>query len=158
MEIISKTLWRGWFVIKTYHTTWMLTLKMISRTNKLWWYFFVLQYYLASLHSTSSLLVNKGHIHIILMSTIRLYIYNSIKSICFRRFHSIRTLQINLIDLRLQFIFCNLFLTRAFLDQAFNISIIYKDLIPFYKELGKEEIFNFWWLSYYLENIGSINW
>ena len=26
----------------------------------------------------------------------------------FRRFHSIRTLQINLIDLRLQFIFCNL--------------------------------------------------
>ena len=72
-----------------------------------------------------------------------------------RRFHSIRTLQINLIDLRLQFIFCNLFLTRAFLDQAFNISIIYKDLIPFYKELGKEEIFSVWWLSYYLENIGS---
>ena len=72
----------------------------------------------------------------------------------FRRFHSIRPLQINLIDLRLQFIFCNLFLIRAFLDQALNISIIYKDLIPYYKELGNEDIFSVWWFSFYLENIG----
>ena len=67
----------------------------------------------------------------------------------FRRVHSIRTLQINLIDLRLQFIFCHLFLIRAILDQALNIFFQL-----YYKEVGKEDIFNIWWLSFYLENIG----
>ena len=66
-----------------------------------------------------------------------------------RRFYSVRTLQINLIDLRLQFIFCHLFLIRAILDQALNFFFqIY------YKEVGKEDIFKIWWLSFYLENIG----
>ena len=67
-----------------------------------------------------------------------------------RRFHSIRTLQVNLLTLRLQFIFCNLILFRAFLDQALNVTFqIY------YNELGKVNIFTAWWLSFYLENIGK---
>ena len=65
-----------------------------------------------------------------------------------RRFYSIRKLQINLIDLRLQFIFCNLFLIRLFLDQALNIS--FQNI---FKDIGKEDIFNVWWLSLYLEYI-----
>ena len=77
------------------------------------------------------------------------YLLLFLKLIKFRRFHSIRTLQINLIDLRLQFIFCHLFLIRAILDQALNIFFqIY------HKELEKEDIFDIWWLSFYLENIG----
>ena len=59
----------------------------------------------------------------------------------FRRIHSIRSLQINLI-------FCSLFLSRLFLDQALNIAFQ-----KYYKELGNEDIFNVWWLSFYLENI-----
>ena len=67
----------------------------------------------------------------------------------FRRFHFIRTLQMNVMDLWLQFFFCNLILFRAFLDQALNIFFqIY------YKELGKDDVFQIWWLSFYLENIG----
>ena len=66
-----------------------------------------------------------------------------------RRFYSVRTLQINLIDLKLQFIFCHLLLNRAFFAQALNIFFQ-----VYYKELGKEDIFKIWWLSFYLENIG----
>ena len=66
-----------------------------------------------------------------------------------RRFYFIRKLQINLIDLRAQFIFFNLILMRAFLDQALNIFFLI-----YYKELGKDDIFKLWWFSFYLENLG----
>ena len=68
----------------------------------------------------------------------------------FRRFHSIRKLQVNLITLRQQFIFCNLILLRAILDQALNVLFQ-----VYYKDIGKLNIFNAWWLSFYLENIGE---
>ena len=60
-----------------------------------------------------------------------LYVYSY-----FRIFHSIRNLQMNLIDMMLQFIICNLFILRLFLDQGLNIFIQ-----SYYDEIGKENAF-----------------
>lgn len=68
----------------------------------------------------------------------------------FRNFHSIRKLQINLMDIKQQFIFCNLFLYRLFLDQGLNVFIqIY------YREIGPENAFTIWWMFFYFENFGK---
>ena len=56
----------------------------------------------------------------------------------------------NLIDMMLQFIICNLFILRLFLDQGLNIFIQ-----SYYDEIGKENAFNIWWLGFYLEDIGT---
>ena len=56
----------------------------------------------------------------------------------------------NLIDMMLQFIICNLFILRLFLDQGLNIFIQ-----TYYNEIGKENAFNIWWLGFYLEDIGT---
>ena len=50
----------------------------------------------------------------------------------------------------LQFIICNLFILRLFLDQGLNIFIQ-----SYYNEIGKENAFNIWWLGFYLEDIGT---
>ena len=68
----------------------------------------------------------------------------------FRKLHSIRTLQINLMDLRQHFIFCNLFIYRLFLDQGLNLFIQ-----TYYKELGSENAFTIWWIFFYFENVGK---
>ena len=68
----------------------------------------------------------------------------------FRKFHSIRKLRLNLIDIQVQFIYINFFLYKEFLHQAFNIAFqIY------YDELGIENIFEIWWLSNIFENFGK---
>lgn len=69
----------------------------------------------------------------------------------FRKFHSIRKIQLNVIDIKIQFIFCNVILCRVFLDQGMNI--IFQ---VYYNELGMDNIFNFWWISFFFENIGNI--
>ena len=56
----------------------------------------------------------------------------------------------NLVDMMLQFIICNLFILRLFLDQGLNIFIQ-----TYYNEIGKENAFNIWWLGFYLEDIGK---
>ena len=56
----------------------------------------------------------------------------------------------NLVDMMLQFIICNLFILRLFLDQGLNIFIQ-----TYYNEIGKENAFNIWWLGFYLEDIGT---
>ena len=56
----------------------------------------------------------------------------------------------NLMDMMLQFIICNLFILRLFLDQGLNIFIQ-----TYYIEIGKENAFNIWWFSFYLEDIGT---
>ena len=50
----------------------------------------------------------------------------------------------------LQFIICNLFILRLFLDQGLNIFIQ-----TYYNEIGKENAFNIWWLGFYFEDIGT---
>ena len=69
----------------------------------------------------------------------------------FRKFHSIRKIQLNLIDIKIQFIFCNVILCRVFLDQGMNI--IFQ---LYYNEFGMDNIFNLWWISFFSENIGII--
>ena len=68
----------------------------------------------------------------------------------FRRNHHIRKLQINLLDLKLHFIFCNLQIYRMFLDQLMN-----RWFLANYDNLGPELVFNLWWLSFYLESTGE---
>ena len=60
-------------------------------------------------------------------------------------------LQMNLINLRFQFVVCNLFIFRLFLDQGLNIFIQ-----AYYNDIGKEKAFHIWWLALYLEDIGKI--
>ena len=69
----------------------------------------------------------------------------------FRISHSIRKLQMNLMNLRFQFVVCNLFIFRLFLDQGLNIFIQ-----AYYNDIGKEKAFHIWWLAFYLEDIGKI--
>ena len=73
------------------------------------------------------------------------------KDYSFRKFHSIRKIQLNLIDIKIQFIFCNVILSRVFLDQGMNI--IFQ---VYYNELGMDNIFNLWWISFFCENIGNM--
>ena len=68
----------------------------------------------------------------------------------FRKFHSIRKMQSNLIDIKIQFIFCNVILYKVFLNQGLNI--IFQ---LYYDELGTVNIFNMWWISFFLENFGN---
>ena len=70
----------------------------------------------------------------------------------FRRNYHIRKLQINLLDLKLQFIFCNLHIYRMFLDQLMN-----RWFIANYERLGPEMVFNLWLLSFYFESAGKKN-
>ena len=51
--------------------------------------------------------------------------------------------------MKVQFIICNLFIFRLFLDQGLNFFIQ-----TYYNEIGKENAFNIWWLGFYLEDIG----
>ena len=73
------------------------------------------------------------------------------KDYSFRKFHSIRKIQLNLIDIKIQFIFCNVILSRVFLDQGMNIFFQ-----VYYNELGMDNIFNLWWISFFCENIGNM--
>ena len=68
----------------------------------------------------------------------------------FRRNYQIRKLQINLLDLKLHFILCNLLINRMFLDQLMN-----RLFLTNYEKLGPEIVFNLWWLSFYLESTGN---
>ena len=68
----------------------------------------------------------------------------------FRRNHQIRKLQINLLDLKLHFILCNLLIYRMFLDQLMN-----RWFIANYEKLGSEMVFNLWLLSFYFESAGK---
>lgn len=68
----------------------------------------------------------------------------------FRKLYSIRTLQINLMDLKQHFVFCNLFIYRLFLDQGLNLFIQ-----TYYKELGPENAFTIWWTFFYIEHVGK---
>ena len=70
----------------------------------------------------------------------------------FRRNHQIRKLQINLLDLKLHFIVCNLHICRMFLDQLMN-----RLFLTNYETLGPEIVFKIWWLSFYLESTGKNN-
>ena len=56
----------------------------------------------------------------------------------------------NLMNLKLQFIVCNFFIFRLFLDQGLNIFIQ-----AYYNDIGKEMAFHIWWLAFYLEDVGK---
>ena len=53
-------------------------------------------------------------------------------------------------DIKQQFIFCNLFLYRLFLDQGLNVFIQ-----TYYIEIGPENAFTIWWMFFYFENFGE---
>ena len=69
----------------------------------------------------------------------------------FRKFYSIRKLRMNLIDIKIQFIYPNFVIYRVFIGQGLNVFFQL-----YYNELGPENIFNIWWTSFFLENIGKI--
>ena len=69
----------------------------------------------------------------------------------FRKFHAIPKVDWNLMDLKLQSLFVNLMIIEVILDQVKNILIQ-----NYYEQLGLENVFFLWWLSFYFENIGKI--
>ena len=54
-------------------------------------------------------------------------------------------------DLKLQSLFVNLMIIEVILDQVKNILIQ-----KYYEQLGLENVFFLWWLSFYFENFGKI--
>ena len=70
--------------------------------------------------------------------------------LCFRKFYPIRKLRLNLIDIKIQFIYPNFVIYRVFIGQGLNVLFQL-----YYNELGSENIFNIWWTSFFLENIGK---
>jgi len=66
-----------------------------------------------------------------------------------RRFHSIKKIHQNLVDLNLQYIFANLVAFGVFVDQTKNLL-----LQAYYKHLGPDLVFEIWWMSFYMENFG----
>ena len=55
-------------------------------------------------------------------------------------------------DIKLQSLFINLIIIEVILDQVKNILIQ-----NYYEELGLYNVFFFWWLPFYFENIGNFN-
>ena len=70
---------------------------------------------------------------------------------CFRRFHAIPKVDWNLMDIKLQSLFVNLIIVEVILDQVKNTLIQ-----SYYEQLGLENAFLCWWLSFYFENMGTI--
>ena len=56
----------------------------------------------------------------------------------------------NLLDLKLQYTFCMVMVYEVFFDQVKNIL-----LQAYYDHLGLDTVFNAWWLSFLIENIGG---
>ena len=54
-------------------------------------------------------------------------------------------------DLKLQSLFVNLMIIEVILDQVKNILIQ-----KYYEQLGLENVFFLWWLSFYFENFGKM--
>ena len=54
-------------------------------------------------------------------------------------------------DLKLQSLFVNLMIFEVILDQVKNILIQ-----NYYEQLGLDNVFFLWWLSFCFENIGKI--
>ena len=122
----------------------MMKLRLSFPTNHSWSWSFSLQLYMDLLSTTSLLLWNKG-------SRFKFKTWMADRDFnIFRKLHSIRTLQINLMDLKQHFIFCNLFIYRLFLDQGLN-----KFIQTYYKELGPENAFDIWWTFFYIEHVGE---
>ena len=69
----------------------------------------------------------------------------------FRRFHAIPKVDWNLMDIKLQSLFVNLIIVEVILDQVRNTLIQ-----SYYEQLGLENAFLCWWLSFYFENMGTI--
>ena len=53
-------------------------------------------------------------------------------------------------DIKLQFFFCNLVIWNAALDQGKNTV-----LRIYYEQLGLDNVFNIWWIVFWLDNIGK---
>ena len=70
-----------------------------------------------------------------------------------RRFHAIPKVDWNLLDIKLQSLFVNLMIVEVILDQVRNTLIQ-----SYYEQLGLENAFLCWWLSFYFENMGMIFW
>ena len=68
----------------------------------------------------------------------------------YRKFHAIRKIQLNLLDLKLQYTFCMVMVYEVFFDQVKNIL-----LQAYYDHLGLDTVFNSWWLSFLIENLGD---
>ena len=68
----------------------------------------------------------------------------------FRKYHAISSRHHNLIDIKLQFLFCNICILNAILDQVKNAL-----LHIYYEQLGLDYVFNIWWVVFWFENIGK---
>ena len=73
------------------------------------------------------------------------------KKYSFRKYYAIRPRHHNLMDIKLQFLFCNIFILNALLDQGKNAI-----LQIYYEQLGLDYVFNIWWIVFWFENIGKI--
>ena len=78
-------------------------------------------------------------------------LYNEFTILFCRKFHAIPKVDRNLMDLKLQSLFVNLMIIEVILDQVKNILIQ-----NYYEQLGIEDVFFLWWLSFYFENFGKI--
>ena len=75
-----------------------------------------------------------------------------IKKYCdFRKFYPVRKIQLNLIDIKIQFIYPNFVIYRVFIDQGLNVLFQL-----YYNDLGPEIIFKIWWTTFFLEFIGKM--